>query len=149
MADFRYAEAGEIAAPIEKVFDYRLDYTNLPEYNPNVANVRREDGGSEPGVGAHYVFDLSLPGMGTVEAFLKVLEVERPARIAQDTGSGGMAVRELCTFEETRGGARVEFEVRMDLPDEVGEADRSALEARGREQLRLELDLMKKILEGA
>ena len=52
MADIRYAETIDIAVPPERVFDYRLDFTTLPDYNPGVSNLRRTDGGTEPGAGA-------------------------------------------------------------------------------------------------
>lgn len=146
--ELRYAEAGEIGAPIETVFDYRLDYARtLPEYNPNVTNIRRTDGGSGLGPGAYYVFDLTLEGMGSMEAMLEVLQVERPTRIVQKTGSG-MFVDEVCTFTPTAGGTRVEFAVTMELPDGMDEQGLAFLESSGRGQLRLELEIMKKVLEG-
>ena len=48
MAEVTYSDEEDIQAPPETVFDYRLDYEkNLPQYNPNVSNMKRTDGGDE------------------------------------------------------------------------------------------------------
>jgi uncharacterized protein YndB with AHSA1/START domain len=147
VAEVAYTEVADIAAPPERVFDFRLDFAHLPEYNPNVSNVRRVEGGARPGVGTEYLFDLTLAGMGTLETPLRIAEVERPARVVFDTGPGFIA-REVCTFSPAGGGTRAEFTVTLTIPGEIDDATRASLEAQGREQVRLELDLMKKILEG-
>lgn len=143
-----YAESVEIAAPIEKVFAYRLDYSNLAEYMPAVKNVRRVDGGSEPGPGADYRFDLTIEGMGDMEAFLTVVEVDAPGRIVQDTGSTAMGGREVCTFTALAdGGTRVRFSFTISLPDEAKDGV-PFVEESGRKGFRTELDNLKKLFEG-
>src|SRR5207244_2965463 len=101
-------------APPEKIFDYRLDFMNLADYMPRVKNVRRVDGGVAPGPGAEYHFDLTMPEMGQMEAFIKILEVDRPNRIVFDTGSvgTGMGGTESSIFTPLPdGGTRVEFSI--------------------------------------
>lgn len=147
MAEIRYTETAVIAALPETVFDYRLDFENLPDYNPHVSNLRRVDGGHEPGPGAEYLFDLTLPGAGTIESPMRVLEMLKPSFIVLETGPGYIA-REMCRFTRVAGGTRVELDLTLAFPGEVDDATTKALETQGREQLRLELDLMRKRLEG-
>lgn len=147
--DVAYAESIDIEAPIDKVFAHRLDFMNLPDYMTQCTNIRRSDGGSEPGPGAEYVFDLTIPGMGAMEAYIKVLEMDPPHRIVFDTGSAGMGGREVSTFTELPGGGtHVEFAFAMSLPDEAAEGV-SFVEDSGRSSFRGELDGLKRFFEGA
>ncbi|HJR18513.1 MAG TPA: SRPBCC family protein [Actinomycetota bacterium] len=144
-----YAESIDIQAPIDKVFAHRLDFMNLPDYMTQAANIRRTDGGTEPGPGAEYAFDVTIPGMGAMEAYIKVLEVEAPSRIVFDTGSSGMGGREVSTFTELPdGGTHVEFAFSMSLPDAAAEGV-SFVEDSGRSSFRGELDGLKRFFEGA
>jgi len=148
MAEITYTEAIDIAAPPESVFDYRLDFTTLPAYNPHVTNLRRTDHGSEPGPGAQYLFDLSLPGApGPMETPLRVLQADRPGTVVIETGPDFMAL-ETCRFSATPDGTHVGFETTLRFPGDIDEDSAKAIEASGREQAHIELDLMKKILEG-
>ena len=36
MAEIRAGDSADFGAPIDLVFAYRLDFANLPDYNPNV-----------------------------------------------------------------------------------------------------------------
>ncbi len=142
-----YAESIDVAAPIDKVFAHRLDFMNLPDYMNQASGIRRTDGGTEPGPGADYAFDLTIPGMGAMEAYIKVLEVEAPHRIVFDTGSSGMGGREVSTFTELPdGGTHVEFAFSMSLPDEAAEGV-SFVEDSGRSSFRGELEGLKKFFE--
>jgi uncharacterized protein YndB with AHSA1/START domain len=148
VAEVRYSESIEIAVPPEVVYDYRLDFTTLPDYNPNVSNLRRVDHGIDPGPGADYLFDLTLPGAPPMENPLRVVEATRPSRIVFDTGPGFMA-SENCTFAPVgAGGTAVEFAYTISFPGDIDDETRSLIENSGREQARLELENMKKILEG-
>ena len=147
--DLAYAEAIDIAAPVEKVFSHRLDFMNLPGYMDQCSNIRRVDNGAAPGPGADYRFDLTIEGMGQMEAFITVLEVDPPKRIVFDTGSAGMGGRETSTFTELPdGGTHVEFAFRMELPDEAKDLV-SFIEDSGRASFRNELAGLKKLMEGA
>jgi uncharacterized protein YndB with AHSA1/START domain len=143
-----YVEAADVKAPIADVFAHRLDFMNLPDYMTQATNIRRVDGGTEPGPGAEYVFDLTIPGMGAMEAYINVLEVEAPKRIVFDTGSAGMGGREVSTFTELPGGGtHVEFAFSMSLPDEAAEGV-SFVEDSGRASFRGELEGLKAMFEG-
>jgi hypothetical protein len=146
--EVRYADEETMNASPDDVFAYRLDYeTNLATYNPNVSNMQRTDGGSELGVGAAYAFEVEIPDMGSMPTTLAVLEAERPSRIVNEMGSGLITAREECTFAETDDGTLVTFEVTLTFPEEMAGIAEMA-EKSGREQVRLELELMKKQLNG-
>jgi uncharacterized membrane protein len=146
VAEVRYAEELEIDAPAEKLFAYRVDFENLPTYNPNVSNLRRTDGGSAPGPGATYEFDVTIPEMGgTLPNELRVLETAEPSRIVNETVSGPFRAHEVVTFEGD-GPTLARWDVTVTMPDEMAQVIPIA-EQSGREQLRVELEHMKKLLE--
>ena len=143
-----YSESIDIRAPAEKIFRHRLDFMTLPDYMTQATNIRRVDGGVEPGPGAEYAFDLTIPGMGAMEAYIKVVEAEPPVRIVFDTGSAGMGGREVSTFTELPDGrTHVEFSFSMALPDEASDGV-SFVEDSGRASFRGELDGLKRFFEG-
>ena len=145
--DLSYAESIDVAAPVDKVFAHRLDFMTLPDYMVQATNIRRTDGGTSPGPGAEYTFDLTIPGMGPMEAYIRVLEVDAPHRIVFDTGSAGMGGREVSTFTELPGGGtHVEFAFSMSLPDEAADGV-SFVEDSGRTSFRGELEGLKKFFE--
>lgn len=146
MAEVRSAEAIEIAAPPEKVFALRLDFDSLPAYNPDVSDLKRMDGGSEPGVGATYSLT-SNTEYGSVPGTLTVTEVEPPARIV-DEMDFGLKAREVCSFSPAAKGTRVQLELTVLVPDDLDQAGRSFIEENSRRQLRMELENMRTILEG-
>jgi uncharacterized membrane protein len=143
-----YREEALIDVPSASVFAYRLDFEkNLPGYNPNVSNVRRRDGRTELGADALYEFDVSMPEMGgTLPATLRVLEVDKDKRIVNETASGVFTAREVVTFTPNGGATLVRFEVSVAFPDDMA-AVAPLAEQSGREQVRLELEHMKKHLE--
>ena len=55
------------SVPAETVWAYRLDFANLPEYNPDVSTIYRvtdgtgKAGGGAHGTGSRYTFDLADP----------------------------------------------------------------------------------------
>ena len=102
-----YGETIEINAPIEAIYEYRLDFVKLATYNSHVTNISRTvDGEGGLGNGAEYVFDLALPGWEAgMKAFLKVIETDKPNRIVTDTGTDALAGREVNTFEQLPSGA--------------------------------------------
>jgi uncharacterized membrane protein len=147
VAEVSYADEIEIDAPAERLFAYRLDFENLPAYNPNVTNLRRTDDGSEPGTGAVYEFDITMPEMGgTIPNELRVLETEAPRRIVNETISGPFRAREVVTFQGD-GPTLARWDVTVTLPDEMAGVIPVA-ERSGLEQVRIELEHMKKLMEG-
>ena len=151
MPELGFAEDVTIGAPVEAVYAYRLDFTRLPDYNPNVSNIRRTDGGAELGVGAEYGFDISIEEMGgaSMPQTLKVVEADEPTRIVFEVGP--WYAREICTFEPNgEGRTHVVFAYATYVPEELDNEDgRALIEASGRRQARLELDLIKKNLEAS
>ncbi len=145
--ELAYAESIDVEAPIDKVFAHRLDFLNLPGYMTQATNIRRTDGGTAPGPGAEYAFDLTIPGMEAMEAYIRVLEAEAPHRIVFDTGSAGMGGREVSTFTELPGGGtHVEFAFSMSLPDEAKDGV-SFVEDSGSSSFRGELQGLKRFFE--
>jgi len=143
-----YGESGEIDAPIDAVFDYRLDFVKLADYNPNVRNIRlAKEGDGRLGAGAEYVFDLTLPGWDPMEAFLKVISTDRPREIVTDTGTAALAGREVNTLETLPDGStRLTIDFTIVVPDEAKDG-LDWMEKSGRDQYRLELEAIKKALE--
>jgi uncharacterized protein YndB with AHSA1/START domain len=148
VAHTTYSEEEHIASPVEAVYEYRLDYErNLPQYNPAVSKMQRTDDGTELGPGAVYEFEVDIPNMGPMSTSLTVLEADPPSRIVNEMGSGQIRAREECTFTPSGEGTLVRFDVTLTFPDEMGEGILQLAERSGREQVRGELDLMKKHLE--
>lgn len=150
MADLAAAEHVEIAAPAAAVWAYRLDFTNLPEYNPDVTGVERVTEGSgtggAAGAGAHYRFTLAtvhgphpvtLSVTGAVEA--------KEVRAAME---GGMSAHETFAVESL-GEHRclASLSLWVELPPGLEPEMVDTLLASGREQIRKELDLMQEVLE--
>jgi uncharacterized protein YndB with AHSA1/START domain len=145
--DVTYGESIDIDAPIEKVFAHRLDFMNLPGYMDQCSNIRRTDGGTELGPGAEYRFDLEIGGMGQMEAFIRVTEVDAPKRIVFETGSDQLGGTETSTFTELPGGGtHLDFTLHLPLPDEAKDGI-SFIEESGRTSFRTELIGLKKLLE--
>jgi uncharacterized protein YndB with AHSA1/START domain len=147
--DVRYGEEIDIAAPIDKVFAHRLDFMNLPGYMTQCSNIRRTDGGTEAGPGAEYAFDLTIEGMGQMEAYIKVTSMDAPKSIVFETGSAGMGGTETSTFTELPdGGTHVSFELFLPLPDEAKDGI-GFIEDSGRASFRNELIGLKKLMEAS
>jgi uncharacterized membrane protein len=143
VAEIRYVETIDVAAPIEKVYAYRLDFTHLPEYNPNVSNLRAVPTDAI----AEYLFDLTLPGAEeTIESPLRVVKAEPPFRFEYETGPAFMA-RGDCEFERVGDGTRIHLGYTLNFPGELDEEVRSVVESSGREQSKLELENIKRLLE--
>lgn len=145
-----YAESIDVAAPVEKVYAHRLDFMTLPGYMEQAKNMRRIDGGTEPGPGAEYRFDLTIPGMGEMEAFITVREMDPPRTIVFDTGSvgTGMGGTETSTFTPLPdGGTHVEFAFKMSVPDEAKDGI-PYLKESGASSFRAELVGLKRLFEG-
>jgi carbon monoxide dehydrogenase subunit G len=144
--EVRYTESGSVPAPPQDAYDLRVEFHRLPEYNPNVSNLARTDGGHTSGAGAVYTFDVTIPDMGgTIASILTVLEADRPRRIFNRTDSGVFSAFEEVTFEAEDAGTRITFDVVVELPDEMA-AVAPMVDSSGREQVRLELEHMAEVL---
>lgn len=143
-----YGESEEINAAAEAIYDYRLDFVKLADYNENVTNIKLvKEGKDRLGEGAEYTFDLQLPGWDPMKAFLKVIETDRPNKIVTDTGTDALAGREVNTFEQLADGS-VRFSINFTilLPDEAKDGV-DFMEKSGRDQYRIELEAIRKALE--
>jgi uncharacterized protein YndB with AHSA1/START domain len=146
MASFEVVESIEIAAPPQPVWAYRLDYTTLPDYNPQVTGLERIDGATEPGVGARYRFLVDM-GAGQIESVLTVVEAVPYSRIVNDVVGETGTAREVVTVEPVGTGCRLEIAISAQLPDGVDAETRGAAISGSRALARLELENIKKAIE--
>ena len=147
MASFEIVESIEITSPPEAVWRYRLDYTNLPDYNPSVSALERVDDAEALGVGARYRFRVDMEA-GPVESLLTVLEAAPYGRIVNDVdASDGTTVREVVTLVAIEKGTRLEIAITGQQPDGVDNETRDAMISGGRALVQLELANIKRALE--
>ena len=143
--DVNAEESVLIDAPAEVVWAYRLDYRNLPAYNPNVTDLEVLGGTEEPGVGTRYRFNVDV-GRGPAPCVLTVRESVPNERIVNDMAAD-IDASEVCTFVPEGGGTRFSIAMTSTLPEGVEPPVLEAATASGHAQLRLELDNVKRILE--
>jgi len=144
------------SVPPEDVWRYRLDFANLPAYNPDVSGIERvRDGqpdgdGGVLGPGARYTFALADPHRpGTTQPVeLWAVATEKPTLVAASMISGNEAYEEFVVRPLEGGGCEAVLTLWVTLPaglpDDVVQAAAAASEA----QLDKELRLMKQNLEG-
>jgi hypothetical protein len=151
------AEAA-FAVPAGVVWRYRLDFANLPEYNPDVSAVRRVAEGDAGGVGgihgpgARYSFALAdafEPGQShPVE--LWVVDAAEPTLVAARMGGADTeAYEEFVVRPRGDDGCEAILTLWLTLPDDVGDDLAAAAAAGSLEQIRKEVRLMKEVLERA
>jgi Polyketide cyclase / dehydrase and lipid transport len=87
----------EMAATPAEIWAYRLDFRNLPGYNPNVKHLEQVTEGGANGTGAVYHFDLEGP-MGAFPIELEVTRTE-PERIVAIEMRGALPAAEVFTVE--------------------------------------------------
>ncbi len=151
MAALAGEERIEIDAPAADVWAYRLDFMNLPQYNPDVSAIERARDGSGPGgiagAGAHYRFTLSTP-VGPHPVTLTVTGVVEDREVRAEM-AGGLSAHEVFVVDAlgpTRCAATLSLW--LDLPPSLDETVQADLLAGGRQQIRKELDLMGANLAG-
>ena len=143
-----------IAAPPHDIWAYRLDFLNLPYYNPSVRNIEQLDAGHPDGTGARYRFDLDM-GAGSHPIDLEVTRVEPDHLVAIDMG-GPLPAREEFTVSDPvpseEGGPDaprscvVAIALTLLVPDAFPPSADPGLVAGGRDQMRGELEQMAVIL---
>lgn len=146
---------GDFGVPAEMVWRYRLDFANLPEYNPDVSGVERirdaESGGAAGvhGPGARYTFTLvdpQRPGRGQpVE--LWVVDAVAPWLVAARMKGASEAYEEFRLRARDDGKCEVTLSLWVTLPDDLSADVRAAAAAGSLEQIRKEVRLMKEVLE--
>ena len=143
------------AVPTETVWSYRLDFTNLPEYNPDVSDIRRVHDGTHDGVGgvcgpgARYAFrlaDARRPGQShSVE--LWTVDAVEPMLVAAGMDGGSEAYEEFVVRPGLDGGCEASLTLWVTLPDGLPDDAVAAAAAGSLEQITKELRLMKQVLE--
>jgi Polyketide cyclase / dehydrase and lipid transport len=142
--------------PAEAVWAYRLDFANLPGYNPDVRDVRRvADGtdGDDAGVhgpGARYTFALADPRQPGEYRPVELWTVEAVAPTLVAAGmSGGSndAYEEFVIEPLSGGGCEATLTLWVALPDGLSADVLAVATAASQEQISKELRLMKRVLE--
>jgi hypothetical protein len=144
--------------PAEVVWRYRLDFSNLPEYNPDVSGIRRVQDGAADGVGgvcgpgARYAFRLAGASASDTDHAVElwVVDAAEPTMVAAGMNGGHEAYEEFAVRSlEGPEGAACEATLTLwvmlpaGLPD-----DAVAMAATGsKEQISKELRLMQQVLE--
>ncbi len=146
---------GAFSVPADVVWRYRLDFANLPEYNPDVSGVERigdgEGGGvaSVHGPGARYTFTLAdprRPGHGQpVE--LWIVEAVEPWLVAARMQGASEAYEEFVVRARDNGGCEATLTLWVTLPNGLDADARAAAATGSLEQIRKEIRLMKEVLE--
>ena len=143
------------AAAAETVWAYRLDFANLPEYNPDVRDVTRvadgsgEAAGGVHGPGARYTFDLADPRRPGVYQPIELWTVQALAPTLVAAGmSGGSEAYEEFVVEPFGGGCRATLTLWVTLPDGLSEEVVAAAAAGSLRSISEELRLMKEVLDG-
>jgi hypothetical protein len=144
------------AVPAETVWAYRLDFANLPEYNPDVRDVTRvADGtgdaaGGVHGPGARYTFDLADPRRPGAYQPIALLTVEAvaPTLVAAGMSGGSEAYEEFVVEPLDGGGCQATLTLWVTLPEGLSEDVIAAAAAGSLRSISEELRLMKQVLDG-
>jgi hypothetical protein len=143
------------SVPAEAVWAYRLDFSNLPEYNPDVTDVARVHDGDPAGVGgllgagARYTFQLADPRRpgSTQPVELWAAEVTKPSLVAAGMHGGNEAYEEFVVTPHDGGGCSATLTLWVTLPAGLSEQILAAAAAGSLDSISKELRLMKEILE--
>ena len=141
--------------PADVVWSYRLDFANLPEYNPDVSGLERVADGSDGavggacGVGARYTFGLTDPRRPgrTQPVELWAEAVVEPTLVAAGMSGGSDAYEEFVVTPSAEGGCSATLTLWVTLPDGLSEEMAAAAAAGSLESISKELRLMKEVLE--
>lgn len=142
--------------PPHAVWRYRLDFTNLPEYNPDVSDVARVQDGDPDGVGgvcgpgARYTFRLADPRTPgeTNPIELWAVDAVEPVLVSAGMNGGTEAYEEFTVEPRDDGGCAATLTLWLMLPDELPDDVLAAAAAGSLAQIEKEVRLMKENLEG-
>jgi Polyketide cyclase / dehydrase and lipid transport len=145
------------AAPVtpREVWLYRLDFANLPEYNPDVSGVARVGDGAADGVGgilgpgARYTFRLADAWQEGIRhpVELWLVDVVEPSLVAAGMAGGSEAYEEFVVHALDAGGCEVTLTLWVTLPEGLPDDVVAAAAAGSLEQISKEVRLMKEVLE--
>jgi hypothetical protein len=148
--------SASFSVPAETVWRYRLDFSNLPEYNPDVSDVTRTGDGDPGGVGgvlgpgARYSFQLAdarAPG-GSQGVELWLVDAVEPTLVSAGMAGGHEAYEEFVVRPGDGGeGCEATLTLWVALPSDLPDDVRAAAATGSLEQIAKELRLMKDILE--
>jgi hypothetical protein len=139
--------------PAETVWAYRLDFANLPAYNPDVSGVVRVadgDGGGVHGSGARYTFGLTdarRPGV-TQPIELWIVEAVSPTLVIAGMSGGSDAYEEFVVRPLEGGGCEATLTLWVTLPEGLPDNVVAAAAAGSLDSISKELRLMQENLEG-
>jgi hypothetical protein len=142
------------SVPAETVWAYRLDFANLPGYNPDVSGVTRiVDGDGAFGVhgpGARYTFGLANPRRpGVMQPIeLWIVEAVCPTLVTAAMSGGSDAYEEFVVQPLDGGGCEATLTLWVTLPNGLSEDVVTAAAAGSLESISKELLLMKQVLQG-
>ena len=148
---------GVFSVPADIVWRYRLNFANLPEYNPDVSGVERirdgEGGGvtSVYGPGARYTFTLADPRRpGQAQPVeLWIVEAVEPWLVTARMKGVSEAYEEFVVRARDDGGCEATLTLWVTLPAGLDADVRAAAAAGSLEQIRKEIRLMKDVLEAS
>lgn len=150
------ASAVFAAAP-ETVWAYRLDFANLPAYNPDVSDVVRTADGADDGPagvlgpGARYAFNLAdqrRPG-SRVPIELWTIAASSPTLVTAGMSGGSDAYEEFVVEPRDGGGCEATLTLWVTLPEGLSDDVQAAAAAGSLESISKELRLMKEVLDGS
>lgn len=143
------------SVPAETVWQYRLDFSNLPEYNPDVSNVTRTQegqsirGGGTNGPGARYSFTMAGPQeQASQPVELWIIDAVHPTMVAAGMKGGSEAYEEFVILPKGEDACEATLMLWILLPDGLGDDVVAAAAASGLAQIEKEMRLMKEALEG-
>jgi hypothetical protein len=144
------------SVPAETVWAHRLDFANLPGYNPDVSGVTRivdgtgDGAGGVHGPGARYTFGLANPRRpGVMQPIeLWIVEAVCPTLVTAAMSGGSDAYEEFVVQPLDGGGCEATLTLWVTLPDGLSEDVIAAAAAGSLASISKELRLMKQNLEG-
>jgi len=146
-------ESETFTVTAHEVWSFRLDFANLPDYNPDVSGVERvQDGqgvGGVCGPGARYRFRLADTRRPERDLPVEMwtLEAEEGAFVSAGMSGGNEAYEEFVVEPDGGGGCRATLTLWVSLPDGLSPDMVDQAATGSRQQIRKELDLMKVVLE--
>lgn len=144
------------SVPAEAVWQYRLDFLNLSEYNPDVSNVTRtQEGqsiraGGTNGPGARYSFTMADPNHpdGGQPVELWIVDAVHPTLVAAGMKGGTEAYEEFVVLSQGEQACEATLMLWLILPDGLSDDVWTTAAASALAQIEKEMRLMKAALEG-
>jgi hypothetical protein len=143
------------SVPAETVWQYRLDFSNLPDYNPDVSNLTQTQegqsirGGDTHGAGARYSFTMADSQNAKGQAVeLWIIDAVHPTMVAAGMKGGSEAYEEFVVLPQGEHACEATLMLWILLPDGLSDDVAAAASASGLAQIEKEMRLMKQALEG-